>query len=230
MAPTLIKEGKIQILGQTTNSAVASDSRTGQAKDSLSVLKGGTIWYNGLEALGPGNGIDESDERARKEADIYEILGQLELAIQFAEHVAHIHQRGVIWGDLSTRNALLVEKFRIKLGDFADSGLINDHPSDWYGCEVRYCPPGSDRPHCHDTSAVNREIFVLGTAIYEIVEWKVPYGPETEIPYNEVIAALVNYKWPQLTHGNPAEAIIRRCWEYMYESSLQVVDDMKSVL
>lgn len=253
MAPELIKEGKIQILGQTANSvvyAVASDSKTGWAKDSPSVLKGGTVWYEGREALGPGKDVEESDERARKEADIYEALGQhnhilgylgvettvidgvgtmpkawavrlerapygslrdyilnnsagppkerirLELAVQFAEGVAHMHRCGVVWGDLSVRNALLFDKWHIKLGDFADSDRVDDYPRDWYGCEVRCCPPGSDRPQSHEVGTLSRELFALGTAIYEIVEWKVPYGPEAEVPEDEVITALVNGKWP----------------------------------
>jgi serine/threonine protein kinase len=164
MAPKLIREGKIQVLGQTANSvvyAVASDSNTGYAKDSQTVLKGGTIWYEGREALGPGKDAEESDERARKEASIYEILGRherilefygletgilgesvpkawavrleraphgslrnqivsrspadadpqtrLQLAVQLAEDVAYLHSRGVIWGDPSTRNVLVVD-------------------------------------------------------------------------------------------------------------------------
>lgn len=287
MAPRLIEEGKIQILGQTANSvvyAVAGDSNTGWAKDSPSVLKGGTVWYEGREALGPGKDVEESDERARWEARIYEAIGQhdsivrylgletaviggvgtlpkawairlqrathgslrdyisdtaakppeeqirLELAVQFAEGVAHIHRRGVVWGDLSVRNALLFEKWRLKLGDFADSDLVDDYPRHWYGCEVRYCLPGSEKPQCHNVGTMDREIFALGTAIYEIVEWRVPYGSEVEVTEDEVIAALVDCKWPQLTNSNPAEAIIRRCWGFMYESSSQVVDSLKSLL
>lgn len=287
MPPRLVEEGKIQIIGQTANSvvyAVASDSKTGWARDSPSVLKGGTVWYEGREALGPGQGVEESDERARREASIYEALGQhdsivrylgleaavlggagtlpkawairlqrapygslrdyilgtaadppkehirLGLAVQFAEGVAHIHQRGVVWGDLSARNALLFDKWRLKLGDFADSDLVNNYPHNWYGCEVRYCPPGSDKPQCHSIGTMNREIFALGTAIYEIVEWRVPYGPEAEVSDDEVIAALVDGKRPPLTNDNPAGAIIRRCWGFMYESSLQVVDSLKSLL
>jgi serine/threonine protein kinase len=275
MAPRLIKEGKIQILGQTANSviyAVASDTKTGWAKDSPSALKGGTVWYEGHEALGPGKGIEESDERARKEAAIYEVLGphpriltylgletallagarttpmaraarleraphssvrdsllhhaanppqehiRLQLALQFAEGVAHIHQRGIVWGDLSVRNALLFDGWRIKLGDFADSDAVDDYPRDWYGAEMRYCPPGSDRPQCHDVGTMNREM----------VEWKVPYGAEASD--DKVTEALVDCKWPQLTSGNPAGAIIRRCWGYGYESSSQVVDNLKSIL
>ncbi|KAK1772216.1 hypothetical protein QBC33DRAFT_553670 [Phialemonium atrogriseum] len=264
MAPKFIKEGKIQILAQTANSvvyAVASDSKTGWAKDCPSVLKGGTVWYEGREALGPGKDVEESDERARNEAGIYEALGQhnhilgylgLETtvidgvgtmpkawavrlerapyAVQLAEGVAHTHRCGVVWGDLSVRNALLFDKWHIKLGDFADSDRVDDYPRDWYGCEVRYCPPGSDRPHCQDVGTMNRELFALGTAVYEIVEWKVPYGPEDEVPEDEVIAALVVGKRPQLTNDNPAEAVIHRCWGYMYESSRQIVDSLRGLL
>ena len=57
-----------------------------------------------------------------------------------------------------------------------------------------------------------------------------PYGSETEVSDDEVIKAFVDYKWPQLTSGNPAEAIIRQCWGYMYKSSSQVVDGLKSLL
>lgn len=63
--------------------AVASNSKTGWAKDSLSVLKGGTVWYEGREALGPGKGAEESDERARKEAGIYEALGQHDCILSY---------------------------------------------------------------------------------------------------------------------------------------------------
>jgi len=281
MAPKLIKEGKIQILGQTINSvvyAVASDSN-GWAKDNPSVLKGGTVWYENREALGPGKGMEESDKKARKEATIYEAFGQhdcilkylgleiatvnrmarairlerapygnlrdyiletatnppkeqtrLELAVQFSEGVAYIHKCNIIWGDLSTRNALLFDKSRLKLCDFAESDLMDNYPRGWYGCEDRYCPPGSDRPQFHNISTMYREIFALGTAIYEIVEWKVPYGPQTKVSEDEVLKALVDGIWPQITSDNPVEKVIRRCWEYKYESSQQVVDNLKSLL
>jgi len=287
MAPKLIREGKIQTLAHTINSvlyAVASGSETGQAKENPSVLKGGTVWYEMREALGPGKGVEESDKKARKEAKIYEALGQhdcilkylgleianfssteiapmawvirlerapygvsrdyilrtatdipdkqtrLKLALQFSEGVAHIHDCNVIWGDLSTRNALLFDGMRLKLCDFAESDLLDSYPRDWYGCEDRYCPPGSDRHQFHDVGATCREIFALGTAIYEIVEWKVPYGPQNEVSEDEVLKALVDGIWPQISSNNPAEGVIRRCWEYKYESSQQVVNDLKFLL
>ena len=287
MPPSLIVEGKIQILGQTVNSVVytvATDSKTGRARDSPSVLKGGSVWYEGREALGPGKDAVETDERVRKEAAIYEALGKherilgylgveaamlgsaegklsawavrlerapfgslrdsipsvacppptmptrLALAAQFAEGVAHLHRPGIVWGDLSTRNTLLFDKWRIKLCDFADSDTLANYPSDWSGCEVRYCPPGLDRPHCHDVGTLKREIFALGTAIYEITEWTVPYGPETEVSEDQVMAALRDFEWPQMSNDNPACSIIRGCWEYAYGQSQQIVESLRILL
>lgn len=287
MAPRLIEEGKIQVLGQTANSvvyAVANDSNTGLARDSSSVLKGGTVWYEGREALGPGKDADESDERARKEAKIYKIMGKherilkfhgletsfldgqdlvskawavrleraphgslrdnivsssadppnlqtrLQLTVQFAEGVAYLHRHGVIWGDLSTRNVFLFDGWRIKLGDFADSDLEGDYPHDWYGCEARYCPPGSPTPHLHTDGTMNREMFALGSAICEIVEWRVPYGSGVEVPEEDVMNALDAGEWPRLSSDNPAKAVIRSLWDYLYKSSGQVVDELQSVV
>jgi len=85
MPPRLITEGKIQVLGETIHSvvyAVAGDSETGLAKDSLSVLKGGSVWYEGRQALGPGKKIGESDERLRKEAAMYKALGKHERILE----------------------------------------------------------------------------------------------------------------------------------------------------
>lgn len=155
---------------------------------------------------------------------------RLELAVQFSQGVAHIHDCSIIWGDLSTRNALLFDKMRLKLCDFADSDLMDNYPRDWYGCEDRYCPPGSDRPQFHNIGTIHRELFALGTAIYEIVERKVSYGPQTQVSEDEILMTLVDGIWPQISDGNPAEDVIRQCWEYKYQSSQQVVDDLKRLL
>ncbi|KAI8710235.1 Protein kinase domain-containing protein [Fusarium sp. LHS14.1] len=286
MAPQLIIDGKIQILGQTANSvvyAVGSDDDTMLAKDSLSVLKGGSVWYKGQEALGPGKDIAESDECIRKEASIYQTLGQhdhilsfisletsaldgpgsipkawalrlersplgslrdnivntstnppsrsirLCLAYQFSKGVAHLHQHEIVWGDLSTRNAFLFDEWRVKLGDFADSDGVGAYPRDWYGCEDRYCPPGSDNPQRHGIGTMNRELFALGSAIYEILEWKVPYGSNTEIE-DIVREALSNGEWPELSDDNPAKSIIQKLWGYSYDSSREVVHDLQGLL
>jgi len=71
---------------------------------------------------------------------------------------------------------------------------ITINPSDWRGSEVRYCPMGSDRPQRHNVGTMKRERFALGIAVYEIVEWKVSYGPEVEVSEGDIIAALVEGK------------------------------------
>lgn len=73
MVPPLIANGKIQSIAQTANSviyAVDNDSNTKLAKDNPFVLKGGTVWYKGKQALGLGKDIDESDASIKKEATI----------------------------------------------------------------------------------------------------------------------------------------------------------------
>ncbi|PCD32318.1 hypothetical protein FGRA07_09570 [Fusarium graminearum] len=73
-------------------------------------------------------------------------LIRLQLAHQFSEGVTYLHHMEIIWGDLSTRNVFLSDNWQLKLGDFVDSDNMDAYPSDWYGCEDRYCPLGSDNP------------------------------------------------------------------------------------
>ena len=136
---------------------------------------------------------------------------RLELAVKFSKGVAHTHSCSIIWGDLSTRNALLFNDLRLKLCEFAESDLIGNYPRDCCGCEDRYCPPGSNRPQFYNGSTTYREIFAFGTANYGIAEWKVPYDPQTEVPENQVFTALVNGIWPHISNNDPAKDFIRRC-------------------
>jgi serine/threonine protein kinase len=100
--------------------AVASDSKTGWAKDSLSVLKGGTVWYEGWEALGLGKGVEESDERARKEAGIYEVLGQHDRILNYLGLEA-----AVIGGAGTVPKAWAVRLERAPYGSLRDYILNN---------------------------------------------------------------------------------------------------------
>lgn len=66
---------------------------------------------------------------------------RLEMATAFAKCVVYLHSRGVIWGDLSTRNALVFGDDTIKICDFASSALENVYPQ--FGIhtyEPAYCP------------------------------------------------------------------------------------------
>lgn len=172
---------------------------------------------------------------------------RLGLARQFAEGLAYMHSRGVVWNDISARNALLFDGWRLKLCDFGTALPYNKDQNDddddddeeeeddgWWGAEARYVAPG---PEAHNPSRrdiqvglIHRELFALGSAIYEIVEWKVPYGSEDEVPVEKVHDMLNAGEWPELSSGNPAADIIRRCWAYEYQSAEEVVQDLKTLL
>ncbi|KAK6222501.1 serine/threonine protein kinase [Colletotrichum tabaci] len=159
---------------------------------------------------------------------------RLSLATQFAQGLSHVHSRNVVWSNVSTRNALLFDGWHLKLCDFGTSSLFEDYDHDWWGAESRYTPPG---PQANAqvrkdvrVDTIRREIFALGSAIYEIVEWKVPYGSEKEVPLDEVHRRLIADQWPELDENNPAKEIINRCWAYEYDSAQDVVHDLQSLL
>ncbi|KAF5723961.1 TKL kinase [Fusarium mundagurra] len=53
---------------------------------------------------------------------------RLEMATIIAESIAHLHSRGVIWGDISTRNILVFSDDTLKICDFASSALSQTYP------------------------------------------------------------------------------------------------------
>lgn len=57
---------------------------------------------------------------------------RLEMAVALAEGVAYLHSRGVIWGNLSTRNILIFDDYRLKICDFASSALEDIYPQFGY--------------------------------------------------------------------------------------------------
>ncbi|KAK3899995.1 hypothetical protein C8A05DRAFT_17643, partial [Staphylotrichum tortipilum] len=148
----------------------------------------------------------------------------LGLALDFAEGVRHLHGCPVIWGDLSTRNALLSNDDRVKLCDFAGSGLATVYDAlEQY--EIHYCPP---EPEKENMSTMERELFALGSAIYEITEWKLSYDFKADT--EAVNQALARGEWPRLTPGNLAMHTISRCWALELSSAGEIVDALKNVM
>ncbi|RSL71438.1 hypothetical protein CEP54_001337 [Fusarium duplospermum] len=152
---------------------------------------------------------------------------RLRIAIDFAEGVQHIHDCDVLWGDVSTRNALLFDDFRIKLCDFAGSRLKGVFDDITYEYETRYCPPGPEK----DSPAVGtmeRELFALGSAIYEITEWNLPYGVKAD--EEDLDKALGRGERPELSPDNPADGIIMRCWEFKFGSAQDIAIALNAML
>ncbi|OBR14876.1 Cyclin-dependent kinase 4 [Colletotrichum higginsianum IMI 349063] len=93
-----------------------------------------------------------------------------------AKCVAYVHSRGVVWGDLSTRNVLVFDDDSLKICDFASSALENVYPH--FGIhtyEPGYC---LDLPEdqVRALSMMQRELYALGSAVFEVTAWKFPYA------------------------------------------------------
>jgi serine/threonine protein kinase len=152
---------------------------------------------------------------------------RLEMAAAFADCVVYLHSRKVIWGDLSTRNALVFEDDSFKICDFADAALEDRYPE--FGphtYEPRYCPPLPYK-EVEEMSMLQRELFALGSAVYEITEWKMPYSHVGE---DEHIWDYVEKgNKPAIAEDNVARDIIRRCWDFGYDSAKDVSMDLAAL-
>jgi len=65
----------------------------------------------------------------------------LSMAPDLVDTLEHVHSRGVIWGDISTRNILPFDDFHIKLCDFASFSLRGVCPDLLFSCEPRCWTP-----------------------------------------------------------------------------------------
>ncbi|KAK7415589.1 hypothetical protein QQZ08_012305 [Neonectria magnoliae] len=132
---------------------------------------------------------------------------RLEMAVAFAKCVAYLHSRGVIWGDLSTRNTLVFGDDRIKICDFGSSALGDVYPK--FGIhtyEPGYCP-ALPEDQAHSLSMMQRELYALGSAVYEITEWKSPYSEVS----GDIWTILESGTMPVIANDNVTRDIIARC-------------------
>lgn len=160
-------------------------------------------WALKLERAPHGN----LRERILK-GDKLPMVQRLSMALDLAETLQYVHSRGVLWGDISTRNILLFDNHHVKLSDFAGSSLRGVYPDVIFPCEPRYWIPETDFEG-PERSRFEKELFALGTGICEITEWVVPYG---EIQIDELQDKLMRGQYPHLSEDNPAKYIIRGLW------------------
>ncbi|CAG1994344.1 unnamed protein product [Fusarium graminearum] len=158
--------------------------------------------------------------------DALPIAQRLNMAIDLAETLQYIHSRGVLWGDISTRNVLLFDNHHIKLSDFAGSSLRGIYPDVMFACEPRYWIPSTDPPS-PEKSRFEKELFALGTGICEITEWAVPYG---KIEVEELQEKLIHGEYPHLSEDNLAKHVIRGLWNLEYTSIEEVPNDLRKLL
>ncbi|KAF5983886.1 TKL protein kinase [Fusarium bulbicola] len=182
---------------------------------------GGEAWVLRLERAPHGNlreyiGKNEPPTMARR----------LQVATDFTEALQHVHDRGVIWGDVSPRNVLVFDDLHIKLCDFAGSILKDKFPELLFTCEPRGLVPGPevDSP---TRSILEKELFALGTAICEITERAVPYGP---IEIEELQQKLMDGEYPYVCESNPVKDVIQNLWHFEHSSAQEVIEALKKAL
>ncbi|KAK3323202.1 kinase-like domain-containing protein [Cercophora scortea] len=151
---------------------------------------------------------------------------RLRMSLEFAEGMHYLHEKGVIWGDASVRNALFFDDLRVKLCDFGGSTWEGCKFEPGEGYEIRYELPLRGRTRGELTPTA-KEIFALGSAIYEMTEWKIPDGDLSEED--------VDMKWrrdqrPDPSPDNPAGDVIKKCWLEIYGSVSEAVEDLKDII
>ncbi|KAK7417669.1 hypothetical protein QQZ08_011555 [Neonectria magnoliae] len=181
-----------------------------------------------------GNAIALKLERAPKgnlrhfieeTTEIPSMCRRLEMAAALAKCVVYLHSRGVIWGDLSTRNVLVFDDDSLKICDFASSALENVYPQfGTHTYEPGYCP-ALPEDEVRTLSMMQRELYALGSAVYEITAWKFPYADISGDIWDIVESGTM----PVIADNNVARDIITRCWNFEYDSAGAVADDLAAV-
>jgi serine/threonine protein kinase len=179
---------------------------------------GEEAWALRLEKAPHGN-LREYIERTNPP----NIARRIRVAIDLAETMQYIHDRGIIWGDVSARNILVFDNLHIKLCDFAGSSLPGKYPELLFSYEPRYWVPGPDE-EAPAKGTLAMELFALGTAICEITEWAVPYG---SIEVEELQKKLLAREYPHIAENNPVRDIIQKLWQFEYSSAQEVGNALK---
>jgi serine/threonine protein kinase len=91
---------------------------------------------------------------------------RLNMAVQIACGMVHVHSKNVLYCDFSCRNKFVFEDWLLKLGDFGGSTIDGQEPL--AGEESRYQIPLRGR-EWEEVDCTKREIFALGCGIYEII-------------------------------------------------------------
>ncbi|ERS95382.1 TKL protein kinase [Sporothrix schenckii ATCC 58251] len=141
------------------------------------------------------------------------------MALDVAQGVAYLHAQDVQYCDLSCRNVFLFDGYRVKLGDFGASLLAGYDFKPTFSEEAQYELPLRGR-NFKDWPPTKRDLFALGSAIYEITMWKRPFQGLSD---EEVESSHAGETFPSL-EGNMAGPIIQRGWDEEFDRADEVAE------
>lgn len=135
-------------------------------------------------------------------------------AIQLCSALEHLHANSFIHCDVSCRNILLTTSLDAKLADFGGSAILGGEgyvsEEGRYACPVHLKKLDGDGKY----PTLRKDIFALGSAIYEIITGRPPYA---DISTDEAEAFYKVEKWPPVD-GIDAGHIILQCWQGVYRT------------
>ncbi|KAH6723503.1 kinase-like domain-containing protein [Leptodontidium sp. MPI-SDFR-AT-0119] len=151
------------------------------------------------------------------------IQHRMQMALDVATGLSYVHLRGAMSCDLSCANLFLFDELCVKLGDFGGA-LLDGFDFEWDQThESRYHLPSRGREY-NVVPLMKRELFSLGSAIYEITAWKRPFP---ELSDDQIDDKYARGEFPPLD-GNDARHIIWNCWAETYATAQEVAHDLKS--
>ncbi|KAJ4168284.1 hypothetical protein NW754_013618 [Fusarium falciforme] len=145
---------------------------------------------------------------------------RLRMATDAARGLAYLHSKQVQHCDLSCRNLMLFDNFRVKRGDFGAALIEGRYFPERFCEETQYELPLRGREF-ESRPARKRELFALGSAIYEITTWQRPWEGLKD---DEVEARYGREEFPEVG-DNVAGSIITSCWKEKYDNVDEVVRD-----
>lgn len=137
-----------------------------------------------------------------------------------AEGYQHMHNCGIVHGDVGCHNMILTKKGYLKIIDF-EGCSINNEPAD--SCYEWF----SYRPSMPWVSR-RTDIFAFGCAIYEIITGKPPYYDEFEASddrYREVGQLYTNNRFPDVM-SLPLGWLIQGCWHGDFNSMNEIIQEL----
>jgi serine/threonine protein kinase len=141
---------------------------------------------------------------------------RLRMALQTSSTLAYIHSKSVFHCDISCRNIFVFPDWCVKIGDFGGSKIDDREPLD-VAEEIRYELPVRGRSW-EGRPFIKRELFALGSAIYEIMAWKMPYDTLQD---DEVERNYAEEKFPDV-EGLLVGSVIWDCWNERFKSAEDV--------
>ncbi|KIH86439.1 hypothetical protein SPBR_08647 [Sporothrix brasiliensis 5110] len=151
---------------------------------------------------------------------------RLQMCRDTAAAVAHIHRKGVWHSDLSCRNLMLFAGHRVKLGDFG--GAIIEAATHQFPAtaaeEEQYALPCRGR-EADDLPRLKRELFALGSCLYEIMAWQRPFQGLED---HEVRRRYEAGDFPPLASLPAAVGdVVDRCWHEALGSAEEAVHRLR---